>query len=225
MRFIGIIAAICAALFAGSVFWGCESGPAVAESSLQPEAESESDSMSAPQILSPPPVDSAALAFTLRPIDGQIVYQVIEGGDSLKQLQYYISETVTLTQENVRQNIEIREGSGLRRELSEKGQIVIRKETGGVLVNTFFDTDQMRILVVSFDETSDTNTLFFREDTALNRFILMYDTKSLLTGYGEQKYHLQFTGDVPHLLIRFGEEKTSAPSERVVRGRFIGTNK
>ncbi|MDR1932477.1 MAG: hypothetical protein LBQ57_06615 [Spirochaetales bacterium] len=229
MRFFRIIAPVCAGILVCSAFWGCAGGPApVEETPSPPVSESKPEPEVSPQIVDGasaalPAQPAADSEFSLQPIDRRIVYQVIEGGDSLKKLQYYISETVTLVQENVMRSIEIRQGAGLRRETSATGQIVIQKETPGVLVNTFFDSDKRRILAVSFDETSDRNTLFFREDNVSRRFVLMYDAKSYLTGYGDRQYLLNFNGDVPHLLIRFSEEKTSVPSERVVRGRFLST--
>jgi hypothetical protein len=204
VKSIKIAVLACMAVAAGSILFGCASDPdpVPVQETPQPEPKPEP-------------------AFPLQPIDENIVDQILESGDSLKRLQYYISDEVNLVKENVIQNVEIRNGAGLRRESSATGQIVIRKETAGVLVNTFFDADKRRVFAVSFDESSPKDTLFFRWNGEAGRFILDYDAASRLTGYGDQKYQLRFAGDVPHLLIRFSEEKTNNPYERVVGGRFI----
>jgi hypothetical protein len=216
VKSIKIAVLVCAAAVAASVFWGCAGDPdpnpdpnpdpvsVPVQDAVQPELEPESDSV-----------------FPLQPIDEDIVNQVLESGDSLKRLQYYISGEISLIKENVIQNVEIRNGAGLRRETSATGQILIRKETAGILVNTFFDEARRRVFAVSFDEASPRDTLFFRWNGDTRRFVLDYDADSRLTGYGDQKYRLRFTGETPHLLIRFSEEKTDNPYERVVQGRFI----
>lgn len=202
MKTIKIIGLFCAALFCGCVLFGCASKKPVP----------------APE---PPPVVEAKPVYPLRPIDQNIVDQVLESGDSLKMLQYYISDTVTLAKESLRQDMEVRDGAGLRREVSASGQIVIKKETAGILARSFYGPDKRRVLAVSFDETSDRDTLFFMWNPAQGRFTLDYDIESRLAGYGDQKYLVSFSGDTPYLLIRFSEEKANKPSERVIRGRFI----
>ena len=203
MKPVKITRLVFAAILSGFIFFGCGSAP-------EPVVEEP-----------PPPPAPERPVYPLRPIDVNIVEQVLESGDSLKKLQYYISEPVTLMKESLRQNVEIRQGAGLRREMSATGQIVIRKETAGILVNTFYGPDRRRVLAVSFDAANDKDALFFLWNAEEERFTLDYDTESGLVNYGDQKYLVTFPGDMPHLLIRFSEERTDNPSERVIRGRFI----
>jgi len=176
----------------------------------------------APPPAPPPPRAAAQPVYPpLRPIDEEIVSQVLESGDSLRMLQYYISDTVNLIRGSLIHNVEIRNGAGLRRERSATGEIVIQKGTAGVLVNSFFNSEGRRILAVSFDDANDRDVLFFLWSPNDRRFNLDYDIESRLVGYGDQQYQVVFSDETPHLLISFTEERTHDPFERVIQGRFI----
>lgn len=212
MRFIKMTSLVCAGIiFMSFVLSGCAS---------------ERDSVASPP---PPPaaMPPREPEIPLRPITQEIIDKIAKSEESIKKLQYYISATITLAKEDITQKVEIKKGVGMEREISSDRQIVVDKETGGILVNTYRDKEGRTILAIGFDETNEKNMLFFREDDALSdRFlILMTDPASRAIGYGDETYRLQFDGDdIPHLLIRYSEEKNSNPDKRVVKGRLVGSD-
>ncbi|MDR2186272.1 MAG: hypothetical protein LBO80_11505 [Treponema sp.] len=178
----------------------------------------------------PPPVMEYAEPLTressgLRPITREIVSQVSNGGNSIKNLQYYISDQLTLEIESVVQQIDINpQGEGLYQEITTQSRIIIGKETGGILKNTYRDAGGFLVLEIIFDEANDRYTLFFRENPQEQRFSLIYDEASGAVNYGGERYRASFSGEVPYLLVKFEEEQLETPEVRHLRGRTILQN-
>jgi hypothetical protein len=161
----------------------------------------------------------------LRPITREIVSQVSHGGNSIKNLQYYISTQLTLEIEKVVQRVDINpQGEGLYREITTQGRIVIDRETGGILKNIYRDAGGFLVLEIIFDEDNDRYTLFFRENQREQRFSLIYDEASGAVNYGGERYRASFSGEVPSLLVKFEEEQLETPEVRYLRGRSIFRN-
>ncbi|MDR1373448.1 MAG: hypothetical protein LBJ24_00590 [Treponema sp.] len=161
----------------------------------------------------------------LRPITREIVSRISHGGNSIKNLQYYISGQLTLEIERVVQQVDINsQGEGLYQEITTQGRIIIDKETGGILKNTYRDAGGFLVLEIAFDEDNERYTLFFRENQREQRFSLIYDEASGAVNYGGERYRASFGGEVPYLLVKFEEEQLETPEVRRLRGRSILEN-
>jgi hypothetical protein len=189
----------------------------------------------------PPPPPPPALEYAeplpqqssgLRPITRDIVSQISHGGNSIKNLQYYISAQLTLEIERIVQQVDINpQGEGLYRETTTRGRIIIDKETGGILKNMYRDAGGLLVLEIVFDEDNDGNTLFFRENQSEQRFSLIRGETGGAGGenggvinYGGERYRVSFDGEVPYLLVKFEEEQIETPDVRRLRGRSIYQN-
>jgi hypothetical protein len=192
------------------LFLSCSSQTAV-----QPEPEAAPEAPPLFEVYAPEP------ELQLQPITRSIIEQINKTGNTIRNLQYYISDALTLENEKRSQQVNINSrGEGLLQETTTREQVLIDRETGGVLKNIYRDTNGRSVLELCFDD-DDRFTLFFGESQVDQHFILIYNEETRDVNYGGARYKASFGENAPYLLIRFDREEINSPDIRRLKGRFI----
>jgi hypothetical protein len=168
-----------------------------------------------------PPSPPAAPVVPLRPFTREIITLAAKNEVSIKNFQFYISETVSLENDkSIRRISHNSTGEVFLQDNSTRGQIVIYKETAGKLTNITTD-GKFWTLEVRFDDNSN-NPLFFRESEDGQRFELVYlETDEIKTlSFGGVEYVLTFT-ERPCLLIKLAKTSNSQPNRTILRGVYV----
>jgi hypothetical protein len=157
----------------------------------------------------------------LKPLTRPLLEQIYLGGNNIKELQYYISEPLTLEFSRITQNLQVINGESKLREISFQDRVDIGRNIPGILVTVNYDNEGRMVLRVSFDEKGDNYVLIFREGRADRNFRLYYQetNNTRQVHYGEEMYDLLMGDDVPLLQIQYNEEVENRHTARVVQGR------
>jgi hypothetical protein len=158
---------------------------------------------------------------TLKPLTRSLLEQIYLGGNDIKELQYYISEPITLEFSRTIQNLHVINGEGRLREISYQDRVEIGRNTPGIAVTVNYDGEGCMVLRVSFDEKGDNYALIFREGRTDRDFRLYYQeaNNARQVYYGEEMYDLTLGNTVPFLQIQYDEEVENQHTSRVVQGR------
>jgi hypothetical protein len=222
-----------------AIFPGCATKPKPAPRQARPRQETplpEAPSPEAPLPETPPSAaplpavprpqpaaDAASPSALLYPFSREMIDLAAKSEVSIKNFQYYISETVLLENEKNTQRISHNNrGEVLLQESSTHEQIVINRETGGKLTNiTTDDNGKSWILEVRFGNNNN-DFLLFKESTDGTRFELAYleneDVKKVSMGGVE--YVLRFT-ERPCLLVKLVRVLNSRPDRTILPGALL----
>jgi len=144
------------------------------------------------------------LPRSLKPLTRPLLEQIYRDGNNIKELQYYISDPLTLEYSRISQNLQVINGESTMREISYQDRITIDRNIPGVLVTVNYDGEGRMVLWVSFDEKGDEFVLIFREGRTDRNFQLYYqetnDRRQI--PYGEEMYELLIGETVPLLQIQ-----------------------
>ncbi|MFP3042000.1 hypothetical protein LQZ19_09290 [Treponema primitia] len=172
----------------------------------------------------PPPPEIPA-----RPVTRGILELIGKSAYETRDLQYFISSGITLEHgKGMQIDIEIYQGGeGMIKEINAQEKIIIPKDTGGILIP---DTDPAipggpRTLKICFDDV-DEHTLTFRENSADNRFYLVFREDRQygeFTEYGNETYRVDFKGEIPYVYVKLDERTDDQPRTRELRGRYVAS--
>lgn len=167
--------------------------------------------------------DRWRIGFPVQVVTRPLLEMVYLAHNDIKDLPYYLSESISLEYSQTTQNLEIsRDGEITLRDVTVHDRIYIEKGTAGILTAISYDADGRMLLAINFDETDDAHPLIFREDRADRSFHLVHyllnDRKRKIY-YGRVLYDLQTSDIVPRLQIRFREIEEFRPSLKTLPGR------
>jgi hypothetical protein len=161
----------------------------------------------------------------LQPVTRPMLEMIHQSGNNIKNVPYFISDSISLEYSKTTQNLEITErGEVILKEIAVENRININKETPGILVAVNYDTSGRMLLAINFDENDGAYPLIFREGDRDRSFYLIH---YVLGGserklhYGKELYDLQLGESIPRLQIRFEETLESRPEIRTLQGRRI----
>jgi hypothetical protein len=168
----------------------------------------------------PPPPE-----IPVRPVTRDILELIGKSAYELGDLQYFISSAITLERsKGMQYDIEIIDGEGRIQEINAREQIIIPKDTGGVLIpEPSTVPGSPRSLKICFDDMEE-HTLTFRENPADRRFYLVFweDRRyGEFTEYGNEPHRVYFSGEIPYVYIRLDEKIDDQPKTRELTGRFV----
>ena len=169
----------------------------------------------------PPPVIPA------RPLTRGILELIEKSSYETRELQYFISSTLTLEHgKGMQIDIELyQDGQGVIQEINAQEKIIIPKDTGGALVSEPGPPvpGGPRTLKISFDDADD-RTLTFRENPSDHRYYLVFREDRQygeFTDYGGESYRAAFDGEIPYLYVRLDERTDDQPRTRQLQGRYV----
>ncbi|MDR2759369.1 MAG: hypothetical protein LBB78_08310 [Spirochaetaceae bacterium] len=143
--------------------------------------------------------------------------------DQLARIQFFLSNSITLTQEATRMNIKVdAAGKIVTTDGLDYNQIRIPAETPGRLgVNNEYNVEY-GILAVCFEDTNtNNNVMYFQPNPDKDRYELMYFSRdgTKLIKYGELDYEISYLREVPYLLVINEQQKDDRMNTRTVTGR------
>jgi hypothetical protein len=163
----------------------------------------------------------------LRPLNRGILELIEKSSYETRDLQYFISSTVTLERgKGMQIDIELYQGGqGVIQEINAQETIIIPKDTGGVLIPDPGPAvpDGPRTLKICFDDRDDL-TLTFRENPSDRRYYLVFREDRQygeFTDYGGQSYRVTFDGEIPYLYVKLDERTDDRPRTRQLQGRYV----
>jgi hypothetical protein len=213
------VALLSAGIFLAGLLAGCKSppppppAPAPITTSVLPPA---------PELPPSPPPDLPA-----RPLTRDILELIEKSSYETRDLQYFISATVTLEHgKGMQIDIELNSGGqGIIQETNAQEKIVIPKDIGGVLIPDPGPVSPggPRTVKICFDDVDD-HTLTFRENPSDHRYYLVFREDRQygeFTEYGSESYRVTFDGEVPYLYVRLDERTDDQPRTRQLQGRYV----
>jgi hypothetical protein len=203
-------------IFFAGVLAGCKSEPPPPPPPKPAPARRE-----APIARPAPPVIPA------RPLTRGILELIEKSSYETRDLQYFISSTLTLEHgKGMQIDIELDPGGqGVIQEINAHEKIIIPKDTGGVLIPEPGAAlpGGPRTLKICFDDV-DEHTLTFRENPSDHRYYLVFREDRQygeFTEYGSKSYRLTFDGEIPYLYVRLDERTDDRPRTRQLQGRYV----
>jgi hypothetical protein len=203
-----------AGIFLAGLAAGCKSPPPPPAPAPAPKP--------APVQKQPPPPE-----IPPRPLTRGILELIEKSSYKTRDLQYFISSTLTLEHGKGMQ-IDIaldQAGQGVIQEINAQEMIIIPRDTGGVLIPEpgAAVPGGPRLLKICFDDRDD-HTLIFRENPSDRRYYLVFREDRQygeFTEYGNESYRVIFDGEVPYLYVRLDERTDDQPRTRQLRGRYV----
>ncbi|MFP3090667.1 hypothetical protein LQZ21_10110 [Treponema sp. TIM-1] len=143
--------------------------------------------------------------------------------DQLNRIQFFLSNGITLTQEETRMNIKVDvTGKIVTTDGLDYNQIRIPAETPGRLgVNSEYNTEY-GILAVCFEDMNiNNNVVYFQPNPDRDRYELMYFSRdgTKLLKYGDLDYEISYLREIPYLLVINEQQKDDRMNTRTVTGR------
>jgi hypothetical protein len=220
MRYKKAAAILFAGIFLAGLAAGCKSPPPPAPAPKPPPVQRREPPIAQPAP-PPPPVIPA------RPLTRGILELIEKSSYETRDLQYFISSTVTLEHgKGMQIDIELyQDGQGVIQEINAQEKIIIPKDTAGALIPEPGPSvpGGPRTLKICFDET-DEHTLTFRENPSDHRYYLVFREDRQygeFTDYGSESYRATFDGEIPYLYVRLDERTDDQPRTRQLRGRYV----
>lgn len=209
------------------LFFGCATGQS--RNSAAEETPPPVQAAPAPPVpaknAKPPENNTRDKVVSLQPVTRPMLEMIHQSGNDIKNVPYFISDSISLEYSKTTQNLEITErGEVILKEIAVQNRININSETAGTLVAVNYDAEGRMLLAMNFDENDGAYPLIFREGDRDRSFYLMH---YLLGGmerklhYGKELYDLQIGDSIPRLQIRFEEILESRPEIRTLQGRSI----
>jgi hypothetical protein len=162
-----------------------------------------------------------------RPLTRGILELIEKSSYDTRDLQYFISSTLTLEHgKGMQIDIELDPGGqGVIQEINAQEKIIIPRDTGGVLIPEPSPAlpGGPRTLKICFDDV-DEHTLTFRENPSDHRYYLVFREDRQygeFTEYGSESYRLTFDGEIPYLYVRLDERTDDRPRTRQLQGRYV----
>lgn len=143
--------------------------------------------------------------------------------DQLNRIQFFLSNSITLTQEETRMNIKVDStGKIITTDGLDYNQIQIPAETPGRLgVNSEYNTGY-GILAICFEDINiNNNVIYFQPNPDKDRYELMYFSRdgTRLIKYGDLDYEVSYLREIPYLLVVNEQQKDDRMNTRTVTGR------
>jgi hypothetical protein len=143
--------------------------------------------------------------------------------DQLPKIQFYLSNSITLTLEETRMNINVNaEGKIISMDGLDYTQIHIPAETPGRLgLNNEYNAEY-GILAVCFEDINiSNNVIYFQPNPEKNRYELMFFSRdgTKLIKYGDLDYEISYLREIPYLLVINEQQKDDRMNTRTVTGR------
>jgi hypothetical protein len=171
-------------------------------------------------------VNAQRSGASLQPITRPILEMIYQSGNDIKNIPFFISDSISLEYSKITQDLEITgDGEVILKEIAVQDRININKETMGSIIAVNYDAQGRMLLAISFDESDDTYPLVFREGDRDRIFYLIHyiNNNERKLYYGEELYDLQTGESIPLLQIQFEEAQETRPSVRILRGRRMIT--
>jgi hypothetical protein len=173
----------------------------------------------------PPPLPPPDLP--VRPLTRDVLDLIEKSSYETRELQYFISSTVTLERgKGMQIDIElITGGQGIIKEINAHERIIIPRDTRGVLIPDPGPAipGGPRTIKICFDDV-DEHTLTFRENPSDRRYYLAFREDreyGEFTEYGSESYRVNFDGAVPYLYVKLEEHTDDTPRTRQLPGRYV----
>jgi hypothetical protein len=216
------VALLSAGIFLAGVLAGCKTPP---PSPRPPIRAPIKKSAPPPPPPLPPPPDLPA-----RPLTRDILDLIEKSSYETRELQYFISSTVTLERgKGMQIDIELSpSGQGVIQEINAHERIIIPKDIGGVLIPNPGPAipGGPRTIQICFED-EDEHTLTFRENPSDRRYYLVFREDRQygeFTEYGSESYRVTFDKDVPYLYVRLDERIDDTPRSRQLQGRYVSSD-
>jgi hypothetical protein len=143
--------------------------------------------------------------------------------EQLPKIQFYLSNSITLTLEETRMNINVDgEGKIVSTDGLDYTQIQIPAETPGRLgLNSEYNSEY-GILAICFEDINiSNNVIYFQPNPEKNRYELMFFSRdgTRLIKYGDLDYEISYVREIPYLLVVNEQQKDDRMNTRTVTGR------
>jgi hypothetical protein len=143
--------------------------------------------------------------------------------NQLDKIQFFLSNGITLTQEETRMNIKVDStGKIITTDGLDYNQIRIPAETPGRLgINSTYNAEY-GILAVCFEDINiNNNVIYFQPNPDKDRYELMYFSRdgTKLIKYGDLDYEVSYLREIPYLLVINEQQKDDRMNTRTVTGR------
>jgi hypothetical protein len=143
--------------------------------------------------------------------------------DQLNKVQFFLSNGITLTQEETKLNIKVDvTGKIVTTDGLDYNQIRIPAETPGRLgVNSDYNTEYGIVAVCFEDASISNNVIYFQPNPDKDRYELMYFSRdgTKLIKYGDQDYEVAYIREIPYLLVINEQQNDDRMNTRTVTGR------
>ncbi|MDR1107414.1 MAG: hypothetical protein LBL19_00070 [Spirochaetaceae bacterium] len=200
---MGILVLLCIAGTNVSAFGAKETSPPPAPEPKRSEPEI---------VFAPPPLYKTPLTIPLR--------QALSN-DQLSKVQFYMSNSLTLTKEENKTTIKVdAQGRIIRTNGLESVQIRIPAETPGRLGQS--NIDEYDILAVCFEDNNVNNyVVYFQPNEEKDRYELMFYSRDgiKLIRYGDTDYEISYSRELPYLQVVNEQEMDDTVNSRTVTGR------
>jgi hypothetical protein len=175
----------------------------------------------------PPEPEKPEPVFTLPPLPPPpktpltIPLRRALSNDQLSKVQFYLSNSLTLTKEENKTTIQVDSGGKIIKTSGlESVQIRIPMETPGRLGQS--NIDEYDILAVCFEDNNVNNyVIYFQPNEEKDRYELMSYSRDgvKLIRYGDTDYEVSYSRELPYLQVVNEQQTDSTINTRTVTGR------